>query len=35
MTPRLSGRFLNELADDFDQHGRAAIVACREHSPAR
>ena len=32
---RLSGAFLNELADDFDQHGRAAILACREQSPAR
>jgi hypothetical protein len=32
---RLSGRFLNELADDFDQYGRAAIVACRERHPAR
>ena len=32
---RLSGRFLSELADDFDQYGRAAIVACREQNPAR
>jgi hypothetical protein len=32
---RLSARFLGELASDFDQHGRAAIVACREQSPER
>jgi hypothetical protein len=31
----LSGRFLNDLADDFDEYGRAAIVACREQSLAR
>jgi hypothetical protein len=32
---RLSARFLGELANDFDQHGRVAIAACREQSPAR
>ena len=32
---RLSGAFLSELAEDFDQHGRDAIVACREQSPSR
>jgi hypothetical protein len=31
----LSGRFLSELAEDFDQYGRAAIVACRKRSPSR
>src|SRR5450759_4615116 len=26
---------LAALADDFDEHGGSAIVACREQSPAR
>lgn len=30
---RLQARFLNELADDFDQHGKAAIVRAREEDP--
>jgi hypothetical protein len=32
---RITGAFLAALADDFDEHGRSAIVACREQSPAR
>jgi hypothetical protein len=32
---RLTGAFLAELADDFEEHGRAAIQACRERTPAR
>jgi hypothetical protein len=32
---RLTGAFLAALADDFDEHGPAAIRDCRERSPAR
>jgi hypothetical protein len=32
---RVCGAFLTALAEDFEQFGRAAIVACREQSPAR
>jgi hypothetical protein len=32
---RITGAFLAVLADDFGEHGRSAIVACREQSPAR
>jgi hypothetical protein len=32
---RIQGRFLNALADDFAQHGVAAIAACRERTPSR
>jgi hypothetical protein len=32
---RVTGAFLTALADDFEEHGRAAIVACREQNPAR
>jgi hypothetical protein len=32
---RITGAFLSALADDFDQHGHSAIVACREQTPAR
>jgi|ERR1019366_5309987 hypothetical protein len=32
---RLTGAFLAALADDFDEHGRAAIQACRKRSPSR
>jgi hypothetical protein len=31
---RLQGDFLRALADDFDQHGRAAIIRMREEDPA-
>jgi len=31
---RLQGNFLRALADDFDQHGRAAIRRMREEDPA-
>ncbi len=31
---RLAETLLFELADDFDQHGRDAIIACREQNPA-
>lgn len=30
---RLQGAFLNVLAEDFDKHGKKAIVACREKDP--
>ena len=30
---RLTAHFLNALADDFEEHGKAAIVACREKDP--
>ena len=30
---RLTVRFLNDLANDFDEHGKKAIVACREGRP--
>src|SRR6185312_15918805 len=30
---RLQPRFINALADDFDEHGPAAIVAAREKDP--
>jgi len=30
---RLQGSFLNALADDFDQHGKKAIVDAREKDP--
>lgn len=30
---RLQGRFLNALADDFDAHGKQAIVNAREKDP--
>jgi hypothetical protein len=32
---RLTGTFLAALADDFDEHGHAAIQSCRERSPGR
>jgi hypothetical protein len=32
---RITGAFLAALADDFDEHGRSAIVACREQTPSR
>jgi Family of unknown function (DUF5681) len=31
---RLTAKFLNALADDFDEHGAAAIEACRQNDPA-
>lgn len=31
---RLTSRFLNALADDFDTHGAQAITDCREQNPA-
>ena len=31
---RLQGRFLNDLAADFDEHGKRAIVAMREADPS-
>lgn len=31
---RLQGRFLNALADDFEEHGKRAIERCREEDPA-
>jgi hypothetical protein len=31
---RLTSRFLNALADDFDIHGAKAIQDCREQNPA-
>ncbi len=30
---RIQGAFLNALADDFDTHGKQAIVNCREKDP--
>ncbi len=30
---RLTGDFLNALADDFEQHGKGAIEACRVNKP--
>lgn len=30
---KLQARFLNELAADFDEHGKAAIVKAREEDP--
>jgi hypothetical protein len=30
---RLTTRFLYDLAADFDEHGKAAIVKCREEKP--
>ena len=30
---RIQGAFLNALADDFDSHGKQAIVNCREKDP--
>ena len=30
---RLSGKFLNALADDFEQYGSAVIVTVREDNP--
>jgi len=30
----LQGAFLNALAEDFDEHGKKAIVACRELDPS-
>jgi hypothetical protein len=30
---RLQGKFLNALADDFEEHGRKAIERCREEDP--
>lgn len=32
---RIQARFLNTLADDFEEHGAQAIVDCREKDPAR
>lgn len=31
---RLTGQFVNALADDFEEHGRKAIRQCREEDPA-
>jgi hypothetical protein len=31
---RLQGRFMNALADDFEEHGKSAIQRCREEDPA-
>lgn len=31
---RLTARFLNALADDFDENGAGAIKECRENNPA-
>lgn len=31
---RLQGKFLNDLADDFDKHGKKAIQSMREERPA-
>lgn len=31
---RLQGAFLKALADDFDEHGRKAIEACRTQDPS-
>ena len=30
---RLNARFLNDLADDFQEHGKAAIVEARQKDP--
>ena len=30
---RLTARFLYDLAADFEEHGKAAIVKCREEKP--
>jgi hypothetical protein len=30
---RLTKAFLNALADDFDNHGKQAIIDCRENKP--
>lgn len=31
---RLTARFLNALADDFDKYGKEVIERCREETPA-
>ena len=31
---RLQGKFLNQLADDFELHGKSAIVEMRETDPS-
>lgn len=31
---RLQGKFLNALAEDFEEHGRKAIEACRTQDPS-
>jgi hypothetical protein len=31
---RIQGAFLNQLADDFDAHGKQAIVEMRERDPS-
>ena len=31
---RLTAKFLTALADDFEEHGAAAIEACRQTDPA-
>ena len=31
---RLQGKFLNALADDFEEHGKKAIEACRAQDPS-
>jgi hypothetical protein len=32
---RVTAKFLEALADDFEEHGKAALVAMRETEPAR
>jgi hypothetical protein len=32
---RLTARFVNSLADDFEEHGKDAIEACRVDDPGR
>lgn len=32
---RLTGAFVNALADDFEEHGKKAIAACRAETPHR
>jgi hypothetical protein len=32
---KLTARYLNALADDFEEHGKRAIIECREQKPDR
>ncbi len=32
---RLQGAFVHALAEDFERHGKQALVDCRENNPAK